>query len=870
MQEPNSTNQNRIDNGPKKTEFGIITPAPIIEEMERSYLDYAMSVIVARALPDARDGLKPVHRRILYAMHGMNLTHRAAYKKSARIVGEVLGKYHPHGDMAVYDALVRLAQDFSMRYPLVDGQGNFGSVDGDAAAAMRYTEARLTALAEVLLQDIEKETVEFVDNFDGSQQEPKVLPSALPNLLLMGSEGIAVGMATKIPPHNLGEVVDAVIRLIHIGKVERPDIQGDPETADPLTLLGVFSSETTTDELLQYIKGPDFPTGGTIFDRETIRELYATGKGRIIVRGQAAILETPAGKTRIVITELPYQVNKAVLVAKIAQLVKNKRLVGISDLRDESDRHGMRVVIELKRDAKPRAILNNLYKHTQLQDSFPANLVALNHDGTPQLMTLKMMLSEFIRHRQLVVILRSQSELHQARLRSHILEGLIIALDHLDAVIRTIRRSPDADVAKVRLMTNFKLTEPQAQAILDMQLRRLAALERKKIQDEYKTIRSTIESLLALLTNPKQILTTITAELEELKRRFGDQRRTRVHLSKPDELSAMDLVASEDVLVTITEGGYIKRMPITAYRSQRRGGKGVSGMTTKHEDNIAHLMTVNTHDNILFFTNKGKVYKLAAHEIPQGSRQAKGQAVINLINIDQDEQVQTVLQTPHEVSAATQQYLLMATHRGLVKKSRLSEYQNIKANGLIAIILSKGDELVWVKVTSGDDDVIMVTKKGKSIRFSEKDIRPTRRNTMGVRGIRLGATDHVVEVEAFAKERQRPKDKRRRFFRDLLVITEFGMGKRTPVSQYPRQKRGGQGVKVATLTSRTGDIATAMFVDQSTDQVVITSIKAQVIKLPLKNIPRLKRPTQGVILMRFAKSGDRVSAVTSIESSNTP
>lgn len=860
-----SNNQNSTGNGPRQTEYGTVTSAPIIEEMERSYLDYAMSVIVARALPDVRDGLKPVHRRILYAMHGMGLVHTTAYKKSARIVGEVLGKYHPHGDMAVYDALVRLAQDFSMRYPLVDGQGNFGSVDGDAAAAMRYTEARLTAIAQVLLQDLEKQTVELVNNFDGSQQEPKVLPSALPNLLLMGSEGIAVGMATKIPPHNLGEVVDAITHLIQMGSVEHHELREDPQSADPMMLVGSFSSTSTVDDLLQYIKGPDFPTAGTIFDHDAIRDLYATGKGKIIVQGQASIEESQSGKMQIVMTELPYQVNKASLVAKIAQLVKNKRLVGISDLRDESDRHGMRVVIDLKRDAKPRSLLNNLYKHTQLQDSFPANLVALNHEGTPQLMTLKLMLTEFVRHRQLVVVKRSQYELRQARLRSHILEGLIIALNHLDAVIATIRRSPDADVAKSRLMSKFKLSDVQAQAILDMQLRRLAALERQKIQDEYKTIRKTIEELIRLLQSPKRILATITGELTALKKRFGDDRRTRVNPAKPEELGIRDLVASENVLVTITEEGYIKRMPITTYRSQRRGGKGVIGMTTKQEDTIAHLMTVNTHDNILFFTNKGKVYKVAAHEIPSGSRQAKGQAVINLINIAQDERVQTVLATPHDLGKTPRRYLLMATRRGLVKKSRLLDYQNIKANGLIAIVLADDDELVWVKVTSGDDDVLMVTKKGKSIRFWEGDVRPTGRNTMGVRGIRLGSDDWVVEVESIQKTSKQPKDKRRRFFRDLLVITEQGMGKRTPVSEYPRQKRGGQGVKVARLTSRTGDIATAMFVDQTIDQVVMTSNKAQVIKLPLKNIPRLKRPTQGVILMRFAKSGDRVSAVAKIE-----
>jgi len=752
-----------------------------------------------------------------------------------------------------------------MRYPLVDGQGNFGSVDGDSAAAMRYTEARLTAISDTLLSDLEKETVPFIDNFDGSQQEPTVLPSSMPNLLLMGSEGIAVGMATKIPPHNLREVVDATKTLIDMGKTEQPQKVENPETADPLAILGSFTSEATTEDLLQHIKGPDFPTGGTIFDRGAIQEVYATGKGRIITQGQASIEESKSGRMQIVITEIPYQVNKSTMVAKIATLVKNKRLVGIADLRDESDRHGMRVVIDLKRDAKPKAILNNLYKHTQLQESFPANLVALNHEGTPQLMTLKMILSEFVRHRQLVIIKRSQFELKKARMRAHILEGLIIALDHLDAVIRTIRRSPDADVAKVRLMKGFKLSEIQAQAILDMQLRRLAALERKKIQDEYKEIKLTIDGLLSLLNSPAKILTVIKSELDAAKQKFGDDRRTRIHLGRLEEFGVKDLVASEEVLITLTESGYIKRMPIGTYRSQRRGGKGVVGMATKLEDNIAHLTTANTHDNVLFFTNRGKVYRLAAHEIPQGLRQAKGQAIINLINIDQDELVQSVLTTSLDLKEEQGKFLFMATRGGVVKKSRLQAYQNIKSNGLIAITLEEKDELVWVKVTEGKDDIMLITKKGKSIRFTETDVRPTGRDTMGVRGIRLVKDDFVVDVESFAQESARPNDKRKKFFRDLLIITEKGMGKRTPVNLYPRQKRGGQGVKVAKLTTRTGNLATAMFVDQTTDQVIMTSQKAQVIKLPLKNIPRLKRSTQGVILMRFTKPGDSVSAVTSIE-----
>ncbi len=767
--------------------------------------------------------------------------------------------------MAVYDALVRLAQNFSMRYPLVDGQGNFGSVDGDPPAAMRYTEAKLAHISQALLGELEKETVDFIGNFDGSQQEPTVLPSLLPNLLLMGSDGIAVGMATKIPPHNLSEVVAAIDLLIKKGKVQRPEPIENPEVTDPTSLIGIFDSEATTDDLLSHIKGPDFPTSGTIYDREAIREVYTTGKGKIIVRGVAEIEEGENGKMQIIISELPYQVNKARLVEKIAELVKQKRIVGISDLRDESDRHGMQVVIDLKRDAKPKAILNNLFKHTELEQSFPANMVALNHEGTPQLMNLKTILMEYIRHRQLVVVRRSQFELRQARGRAHILEGLMIALNNLDAVISTIRRSEDADVAKERLMRNFKLTEIQAQAILDMQLRRLAALERKKIQDEYKSIRQTIEELLTLLNHPTKVLSLIALELRKISQQFADDRRTKINPAKLKELGMKDLVPSEETLITVTHSGYIKRLPIQTYRSQHRGGKGVSGMTTKDEDSVAHLLTANTHDAVLFFTDRGKVYKLAAHEIPQSSRQSKGQAVINLINIDQDEQIQTILPISEAQFAAQNKYLLMATRKGIVKKSKLSSYTNIKSNGLIAIVLTEGDELVWVKVTQENNHVILATKKGKSIRFSESQVRPTARDTMGVRGIKLGKNDIVVGVEVFSPIGKQPKDHRKRFFKDLLIVMEQGMGKRTPIQEYPLQNRGGQGVKVAKLTARTGDVIAAMFVDQITDQVVLTSNRAQMIKLPLKNIPRLKRATQGVILMRFTKSGDKVAAVTSLE-----
>jgi len=862
------TNDNGFDGTPQKTKFGTIQPIPISREMERSYLDYAMSVIVSRALPDVRDGLKPVHRRILYAMKGLNLTHASAYKKCARIVGEVLGKYHPHGDTAVYDALVRLAQDFSMRYPLIDGQGNFGSVDGDSPAQMRYTEAKLTKITQELLADLDKNTVDFVDNFDGSESEPTVLPANLPNLLLMGGDGIAVGMATKIPPHNLSEVIKAVTVFIKKCHVEFPDNKKptqDVVIAKPQDLAGTLKSDITIDQLLQHINGPDFPTSGIMYDWKAIRETYITGKGKILIRAKANIEEGRGGKMQIIVTELPYQVNKANLITKIADLVKQKRLTGIKDLRDESDRTGMRMVIDLKRDAKPKALLNNLYKFTQLQTTFPANIVALNSEGVPQLMNLKTIISEYVRHRQLVITRRSQFELIATRERAHILEGLMIALKNLDDVINTIRRSKDADIAKKRLIKKFKLTNIQATAILDMQLRRLAALERQKIEDEYKAIKTRIDYLTDLLKHPSKILTLIAEELSQVKKNYSDERRTKLIRSKVGEFSEEDLVPSEDMIVTITETGYVKRMPIGTYRSQRRGGKGVTGMTTKQEDTIAYILTANTHDNMLIFTNKGRIFRLKVHELPTGSRQAKGQAVINLVNIDQDESVKSVITTSNKLDEIKDKFIFLATKKGIVKKTSLSKFQNIRSSGIIAITLKSDDELVWGKVTYGNDHILLVTHQGKSIRFSEKNVRPTARDTQGVKGINLTKNDFVVAVEALRSETKKPKDKRKKFFRDLLLITQKGMGKRTPLKQYPLQKRGGQGVKVANLSTKTGKVAASFKVTQNIDQIVITTKEAQVIKLPLKNIPQLKRPTQGVILMRFAKKNDQVVSATTIE-----
>lgn len=849
------------------TKFGKIAGVHIVDEMKKSYLDYAMSVIVSRALPDARDGLKPVHRRILYGMKELALLPPAKYKKCARIVGEVLGKYHPHGDTAVYDALARLAQDFSMRYMLVDGQGNFGSVDGDSPAAMRYTEARLAKITSELLVDLEKDTVDWIDNFDGTFQEPTVLPAKLPNLLLMGSDGIAVGMATKIPTHNISEVIDAVITLIKKGDSPRAikiDSDDGIESRPYKELTGEFTSEATIDDLLESIQGPDFPTGGVIYDKEAIREVYATGKGRVVTRAVAEIEETKSGKFQIIVTEIPYQINKAKLIQRIADLVRDKKLDGISDLRDESDREGMRIVIELKKASKPKSVLNNLFKHTELQSSFPANMVALDEDGTPHLMNLKTILGHYVRHRQTIIVRRSQFELKENRARIHILEGYIKALDHLDEVIKTIRGSKDTDDAKASLIKKFGFSEIQAVAILDMQLRRLSALERKKIEDEYNLLMKRINELLILLKDPKAILETITKELKELKEVYGDPRKTKVIKGKLGEFSEEDLVAAEDNLVAITRDGYIKRMPLTTYRTQRRGGKGVIGMTTKDTDEILHMTVANTHDTCLFFTNTGKVYSLRAFELPEGSRTAKGQAIINLLSIEQGEMVQAVLAVNKDLLNDKGHYVTMATAKGMVKKTALSEYANIRNSGKIGIALRDGDQLIKVEISHGQNYIILVTKGGKSIKFKETDVTATGRDTMGVKGMTLKTDDQVLAMETVEITPPKPDDKRRKFFREILAVTEHGLGKRTSVAEYPEQKRGGQGVKVAELSSRTGQIAAVRMVTEDDEQVVITTKAAQVIKLPLKNIKVLGRSTQGVILMR-PHDGDVVTSVTTLQ-----
>ncbi len=806
--------------------IGKIQPIEIVAEMQKNFLDYAMSVIVARALPDVRDGLKPVHRRILYAMHDMGLKASGKHKKSATVVGEVLGKYHPHGDVPVYDAMVRLAQDFSMRYPLIDGQGNFGSVDGDSPAAMRYTEAKMSTIAEEMLTDIEKETVDTSPNFDGSIQEPNFLPAKLPNLLLMGSDGIAVGMATKIPPHNLGELIDAVVALI-----DKP--------------------ESTIEELIQFVKGPDFPTRGNIYDAKAIAEVYNTGRGRIIMRGKAEIEEGKSGKQQIIITELPYQVNKAEMVARIADLYHEKKLEGISDLRDESDRDGIRVVVELKRDAKPKSVLNNLFKHTALQTSFSANFVALV-DNTPQTLNLKQILQEYIKHRQLIITRRTQYDLKIAKARAHILEGLKIALDHLDAVIKTIRESRDSDEAKKNLMERFKLSELQSVAILDMQLRRLAALERKKIEDEYRAIMELIGFLEDLLAHPLKILKIIKDELAKVKEKYGDERRTKVYKLPIGEFSEEDLIADEDTVITVTSTGYVKRQSPVAFRAQQRGGKGVTGMTTKDEDEISHILTASTHDDIYIFTNKGRVFKTKAYDLPEGSRQAKGQAMVNIINIEQDEKMQAVLALGKKNDA---KFLMMVTDHGTVKKTKISEFDNIRTSGKIAIKLEKNDSLKWVKPTTGADHVLLVSNDGKSIKFKEEDVRPTARDTMGVRGIDLKNDDSVVGMEVTA-----PKSDI-----EILIVTEMGLGKRTAVGEWPLQNRGGQGVKAAEVTTKTGKIVSCMAVGNHIGQIIITSKSAQVIRTDLKSVPKLGRATQGVILMRFSEKNDNVAAVAVLE-----
>jgi DNA gyrase subunit A len=815
----------------EQTDFGIIEPLPINDEMKKSYLDYAMSVIVARALPDVRDGLKPVHRRILYAMWGIGLRANAKFRKSATVVGEVLGKYHPHGDSAVYESMVRMAQDFSLRYPLVRGQGNFGSMDGDSAAAMRYTEAKLNAIAEELIFDLDKDTVDFAPNYDGSQKEPKVMPAKLPNLLLNGTMGIAVGMATNIAPHNLRELTDAINHLID-------------------------NPEAGVDELCEFVKGPDFPTGGIIYDKRDIKQVYATGKGGIVVRGRAEIKEEKNNSFKIEITEIPYQINKSTLVEKIADLVKSKKLDGVRDLRDESDKDGVRIVVYLKKDAYPKKILNSLFKHTQLQTTFHSNMLALVDGLQPKVLTLKMVLEEYIKHRDVVVRRRTQFDLNKAKERAHILEGLMIALKNIDAVIKTIRASKDKEVAKVSLMKKFKLSERQAVAILEMRLQNLANLERLKIENELKDKIKLIKELESILKSKTKVKNIIKEELNALTEKFGDERRTQVIAHGVKNFSVEDLVPNEETVVFMTRDGYIKRMSPDTFKTQGRGGKGVIGLTTKEEDMIDLMFATMTHSDILFFTTRGRVFQLKAYEIPVATRTAKGQAIVNFLQLSPAEQVTSILPLD---KIGKSKFLFFATEKGLVKKVKLEAFDNVRRSGLIAIKIKPEDRLIWVKPTSGQDEVQLITAGGQAIRFKEKDVRDMGRTASGVLGVRLKKDDILVGMGVIKSD----KEKQKKY--QIITIMAQGFGKRTAVSFYKVQGRGGSGIKTAKVTGKTGKIVSAYIVNSESmkeKDLIIISEKGQVIRLPFKSVNQLGRDTQGVRLMRFKESSDHVACVT--------
>ncbi len=827
------------DKEPKKDEeeivndnnLGTVEDQPIIDEMRRSYLDYAMSVIVSRALPDVRDGLKPVHRRILYAMWNLGLRPGAKFRKSATVVGEVLGKYHPHGDSAVYESMVRMVQDFSMRYPLVRGQGNFGSMDGDNAAAMRYTEAKLAPISEELLSDIEKKTVNFIPNFDGSQQEPRVLPARLPNLLLNGSMGIAVGMATNIPPHNLREVSAAIVHLI-----ENPD--------------------STVEDLTQFVKGPDFPTGGIIYDRSEINRAYATGKGGVVMRGVAEVVETKTGGFSIIITEIPFQVNKATLVEKIADLVREKKIEGIRDLRDESDKDGVRVVIELKKDAFPKKILNSLYKQTQLQETFHMNMLALVDGIQPKILNLKSFLEEHIKHRDEVIRRRTEFELEKARDRAHILEGLMIALNNIDAVIKTIKASKDKEEAKGNLMKKFKLSDRQAFAIVEMKLGSLANLERLHIENELKEKLAIIKELESILKSKAKILGIVKKELIELTEKFGDERRTAIIEHGIKEFSVEDLVPNEETMVVMTRDGYIKRLTPDTFKVQARGGKGVIGLTTKEEDMVEFMFTTMAHNDILFFTTRGRVFQLKAYEIPASSRTTKGQAIVNFLQLPSDEKVTSVLPLD---KLTKYDYLFFATERGVVKKVPLDEFSKVRRSGLIAIKMRPEDKLIWAKPSSGKDEIQLITAKGQAIRFKESDVRPMGRNASGVMGVRIKKGDCVVGMGVVPSDKEKVKKYQ------VLSVMANGYGKRTALSHYKVQGRGGSGIKTAKVTDKTGQLTNAFVVSSdamSDKDLIIISAKGQVIRLPFKSVNELGRDTQGIRLMRFKEDKDSVACVT--------
>lgn len=794
----------------------------ISQEMRSSFLDYAMSVIVSRALPDVRDGLKPVHRRILYAMHDLGMTADKPYKKSARIVGEVIGKYHPHGDAAVYDTMVRMAQDFNYRYMLVDGHGNFGSIDGDAAAAMRYTEARMSKISMELLRDITKDTIDYQDNYDGSEKEPIVLPSRFPNLLVNGSSGIAVGMATNIPPHQLGEVVDAILAL----------------SQDP---------EMTVAELMEFIPGPDFPTGGQIIGRSGIRKAYETGRGSITLRAKVEIEQKENGKESIIVHELPYQVNKAKLIERIAELVREKKIDGITDLRDESDRNGMRVVMEIRRDANAKVILNNLYKQTALQTSFGINMLALV-DGQPKVLNLKECLTHYLDHQKIVIRRRTAYELKKAEARAHILEGLRIALDHLDEVIHLIRHSQTTEMAKEGLMQKFSLTERQAQAILDMRLQRLTGLEREKIEQEYQELVRLIAELRSILADEEKVLQIIRTELTEIKERFNDERRTEIINGGVEEFADEDLIPCEQIVVTLTHKGYIKRIPLSTYRSQKRGGRGVQGMNTSEDDFVEHLLITSTHHTILFFTNKGKVYRAKGYEIPEFGRTAKGIPIVNLLEIDKDEWINTII-TIDEFDDNS--FLFFTTKQGIAKRSPLSSFANIRNNGLIAICLREGDELISVKLTDGSKHIIVGTKHGMLIRFPETDVRTMGRSATGVKAITLEDDDEVVGMEILQEDD------------DVLVVTKNGYGKRTKASEYRIQTRGGKGLKTCNITEKNGTVVAVKTVTDDEDLMLMTT-NGILIRIAVSDISRMGRNTKGVKLIRLSSAHEYVATVAKV------
>lgn len=787
---------------------GQLTPIELEDELKKSFISYAMAVIVSRALPDVRDGLKPVHRRILYSMVELGVTPDKPFRKSARIVGDVLGKYHPHGDSAVYDAMVRLAQDFSTRYLLVQGQGNFGSVDGDGAAAMRYTEAKLSKLSMEMVRDLDKETVDFYPNFDETLMQPAVLPSRFPNLLVNGSQGIAVGMATNIPPHNLGEVIDAVVCMLD-------------------------NPECSVDDLMEYVKGPDFPTGGVILGRRGIYDAYHEGKGKVIVRAKSEIEEMHGNRQRIVVTEIPYMVNKARLIEKIAELVHEKRLEGISDIRDESDRQGMRIVIELKRDVNANVVLNYLYKHTQMQDTFGVNMLALV-DGEPKILSLRQIIHHYIEHQVDVIRRRTQYDLNKAEARSHILEGLLIALDNIDEVIALIRGSRDANVAKAGLMERFGLSERQAQAILDMRLQRLTGLEREKLEAEYAELQKLIAYYREVLADEKLVYGIIKDEILEIRRKYADDRRTEISALE-GEIDMLDLIQEEDMVVTLTHFGYVKRLPKSTYRAQRRGGKGITGTTTRDEDFVERMYVTSTHDPLMFFTNRGRVYQINCYEIPEAGRTARGTAIVNLLSLDAGEKVTAMLPVPADKVPG--HYLVMATKKGCIKRTELSEFVNLRKAGLIALVLREDDDLISVELTDGKQDMLLGTREGMAIRFSETDMRPMGRSAMGVKSIELDDGDEVVDMAAVEDGAQ------------VLSITRLGYGKRTNIDEYRLQTRGGKGIKAMNLTEKTGLLACQLLVHEEEDLLMITD-DGTVIRTPVKDISVLGRNTQGVRIMR--------------------